>query len=90
MSIERTGAVSGYKSHKEIDFESKQTLSALLADFRVYKSYIQYSDYKYTYLGKFIIQIVNNLSAFKKEAILTDFSAINIELNNCLKTIEDL
>lgn len=34
MSIERTGAVSGYKSHKEINFESKQTLSALLADFR--------------------------------------------------------
>ena len=37
MSIERTGAVSGYKSHKEINFESKQTLSALLADFRKYK-----------------------------------------------------
>ena len=36
MSIERTGAVSGYKSHKEINFESKQTLSALLADFRDY------------------------------------------------------
>ena len=35
MSIEREGAVSGYKSHKEIDFESKQTLSALLADFRI-------------------------------------------------------
>ena len=37
MSIERTGAVSGYKSHKEINFESKQTLSALLADFRLYE-----------------------------------------------------
>lgn len=37
MSIERTGAVSGYKSHKEINFESKQTLSALLADFRYYR-----------------------------------------------------
>ena len=37
MSIERTGAVSGYKSHKEINFESKQTLSALLADFRIFR-----------------------------------------------------
>ena len=39
MSIERTGAVSGYKSHKEINFESKQTLSALLADFRIIKKF---------------------------------------------------
>jgi hypothetical protein len=37
MPIKRTGAVSGYNSHKEIDFESKQTLSALLADFREIK-----------------------------------------------------
>lgn len=41
MSIERTGTVSGYKSHKEINFESKQTLSALLADFRQYKKGVE-------------------------------------------------
>jgi hypothetical protein len=44
MSIERTGAVSGYKSHKEINFESKQTLSALLADFREIKKKIEWWD----------------------------------------------
>lgn len=36
MLIERIGAVSGYNSHKEIDFGSKQALPALLADFRMY------------------------------------------------------
>ena len=35
MLIERIGAVSGYNSHKEIDFESKLALSIFLADFRV-------------------------------------------------------
>jgi len=35
MLIERIGAVSGYDSHKEIDFGSKLALSALLADFRI-------------------------------------------------------
>ena len=30
----RTETVSGYKSHKEIDFGSKLALPALLADFR--------------------------------------------------------
>ncbi|OYP61143.1 hypothetical protein [Prevotella sp. P3-122] len=35
MLIERIGAVSGYNSHKEIDFGSKLALPALLADFRV-------------------------------------------------------
>ena len=40
MLIERTGTVSGYKSHKEIDFGAKLALTALLADFRVMmKSY---------------------------------------------------
>ena len=34
-TIERIGAVSGYNSHKEIDFGSKLALLALLADFRV-------------------------------------------------------
>jgi len=34
MLIERIGAVSGYNSHKEIDFGSKLALPALLADFR--------------------------------------------------------
>ena len=67
-----------------------KSLLLIFKEKEVYKSYIKYSDYKYTYLGKFIIQIVNNLNAFKKEAILTEFSAIDIELNNCLKTMEDL
>ena len=35
MLIERIGAVSGYNSHKEIDFGSKLALPALLADFRI-------------------------------------------------------
>lgn len=35
MPIERIGAVSGYNSHKEIDFGAKLALPALLADFRV-------------------------------------------------------
>ena len=34
MLIERIGAVSGYNSHKEIDFGAKLALPALLADFR--------------------------------------------------------
>ena len=35
MLIERIGAVSGYNSHKEIDFGAKLALPALLADFRI-------------------------------------------------------
>ena len=35
MLSERKGAVSGYNSHKEIDFGSKLALPALLADFRL-------------------------------------------------------
>ena len=35
MPIERIGAVSGYNSHKEIDFGAKLALPALLADFRL-------------------------------------------------------
>lgn len=35
MLIERIGAVSGYNSHKEIDFVSKLALPALLVDFRL-------------------------------------------------------
>ena len=38
MLIERIGAVSGYNSHKEIDFGSKLALPALLADFRFYQN----------------------------------------------------
>ena len=34
MLIERIGDVSGYNSHKEIDFGAKLALPALLADFR--------------------------------------------------------
>ena len=39
MLIERIGAVSGYNSHKEIDFGAKLALPALLADFRIIKKY---------------------------------------------------
>ena len=35
MLIERIVAVSGYNSHKEIDFGSKLALPALLADLRI-------------------------------------------------------
>lgn len=35
LLIERIGAVSGYNSHKEIDFGAKLALPALLADFRL-------------------------------------------------------
>ena len=35
MPIERTGTVSGYNSHKEIDFGAKLALPALLADFKL-------------------------------------------------------
>ena len=38
MLIERIGAVSGYNSHKEIDFGAKLALPALLADFSNKKS----------------------------------------------------
>ena len=38
MLIERIGAVSGYNSHKEIDFGAKLALPALLADFRMTKN----------------------------------------------------
>ena len=46
MLIERIGAVSGYNSHKEIDFGSKLALPALLADFRYSKKFD--SGLKYT------------------------------------------
>ena len=36
MLTERIGAVSGYNSHKEIDFGAKLALPALLADFRIF------------------------------------------------------
>ena len=39
MLIERIGAVSGYNSHKEIDFGAKLALPALLADFRQQKKF---------------------------------------------------
>ena len=39
MPIERIGAVSGYNSHKEIDFGAKLALPALLADFRQQKKF---------------------------------------------------
>ena len=39
MLTERIGAVSGYNSHKEIDFGAKLALPALLADFRQQKKF---------------------------------------------------
>lgn len=67
-----------------------KSLLSTFKEKKVYKSYVQYSDYKSTYLGKFIIQVISNLNAFKKDLILKNFAAINNKLDNCLKTMEDL
>lgn len=55
-----------------------------------YKNYIQYSDYKSTYLGKFMVQIIDTLDVFDKEQLESVFKGLKKELDKCLDTVKDL
>lgn len=57
---------------------------------RFYINYIKYSDYENTFIGKFLSEILNNLKTFNKKQLITETGYIKKELDNCLKTIDDL
>ena len=97
MSIERTGAVSGYKSHKEINFESKQTLSALLADFRLENEvYLELLHrHSQVYVGKndqlevdFVTINTDGLAYYQVAATVRDSATLERELAS-LRNIDD-
>ncbi len=56
----------------------------------VYVSYNQYQDWKNTYLGLKLVVIENQLNVFDGNKNKFDFETIKTELNQCLKTTENL
>lgn len=57
---------------------------------RVYAQYKQYDDWRNTYLGYMLTEVVNYLKAFNKETTPQKIKAKIDELNRCIKTEDSL
>lgn len=70
--------------------EQSNELISKITQSRVYAQYKQYDDWRNTYLGYMLTEIVGYLKAFNKEATPQKIKAKIDELNRCIKTENSL
>ena len=69
--------------------QSNELISEITQN-RVYSQYIQYDDWRNTYLGYMLTEVVGYLKAFNKETTPQKIKAKIDELNRCIKTEDSL
>lgn len=70
--------------------EQSNELISKITQSRVYAQYKQYDDWRNTYLGYMLTEVVGYLKAFNKEATPQKIKAKIDELNRCIKTEDSL